>query len=77
MATDIEWTHTRNADGTITKGETWNFLIGCDKVSAGCKNCYAIQTAWIRMHNPMMAEKYAGTVKKTEGGKLNWTGHIS
>lgn len=62
----IEWT-----------GETWNPLIGCDKVSEGCKNCYAIQTAWIRMHNPVMKEKYAGTVEKTANGKLNWTGKIS
>lgn len=62
----IEWT-----------GETWNPIIGCDKVSAGCKNCYAIQTAWIRQHNPKMKEKYAGVVEKTENGKLNWTGKIN
>jgi len=62
----IEWTN-----------ETWNPLIGCTKVSAGCKNCYAIRTAWIRMHNPKMAERYAGTVEKTVGGQLNWTGKIN
>lgn len=62
----IEWT-----------GETWNPIIGCDKVSAGCKNCYAIQTAWIRQHNPKMAEKYAGVVEKTAGGQLNWTGKLN
>lgn len=62
----IEWT-----------GETWNPLIGCDKISAGCKNCYAIRTAWIRMHNPMMAERYAGTVEKTANGSLNWTGKVN
>src|SRR5437870_11566011 len=62
----IEWTQ-----------ETWNPLIGCDKVSAGCKNCYAIKTAWIRMHNPAMAKRYAGTVEKTAGGSLNWTGRIN
>lgn len=62
----IEWTE-----------ETWNALIGCDKVSAGCKNCYAIKTAWIRMHNPAMKEKYAGTVEKTANGSLNWTGKVS
>lgn len=62
----IEWTE-----------ETWNPLIGCTKVSAGCKNCYAIQTAWIRMHNPKMAERYAGTVEKTAGGQLNWTGRVN
>lgn len=66
MASKIEWT-----------GDTWNPLIGCDKVSAGCKNCYAIKTAWIRQHNPAMAEKYAGVVEKTANGSLNWTGKIS
>ena len=30
MATDIEWTD-----------ETWNPTTGCDKISPGCKNCYA------------------------------------
>ena len=37
MATKIEWV--KNPDGT--KGETWNPVTGCTKVSAGCKNCYA------------------------------------
>jgi protein gp37 len=66
MASKIEWTE-----------DTWNPLIGCYKVSAGCKNCYAIQTAWIRMHNHAMKEKYAGTVEKTAAGKLNWTGKVN
>ena len=30
MATKIEWTE-----------QTWNPSVGCDKVSEGCKNCYA------------------------------------
>ncbi|MES2004314.1 MAG: phage Gp37/Gp68 family protein [Bacteroidota bacterium] len=62
----IEWT-----------GETWNPLIGCDKISAGCKNCYAITTAWIRQHNPKMQEKFAGTVEKGANGQLNWTGKLN
>lgn len=62
----IEWTN-----------ETWNPLIGCTKTSAGCKNCYAIKTAWIRMHNPLMADRYAGTVGKTAGRQLNWTGRVN
>jgi protein gp37 len=62
----IEWTE-----------ETWNPLIGCSKVSPGCKNCYAIQTAWIRQHNPKMAERYSGVVEKTLGGSLNWTGRVN
>lgn len=66
MSSKIEWTN-----------ETWNPVIGCDKISAGCKNCYAIRTAWIRMHNPKMAGRYAGTAEKTAGGELNWTGKLN
>ena len=32
----IEWTHRPG-----TKSEVWNPTTGCDKVSQGCKNCYA------------------------------------
>lgn len=35
--TSIEWT--RNDDGS--PGRTWNPVVGCDKVSPGCTNCYA------------------------------------
>ena len=37
MATKIEWC--KNPDGS--KGEVWNPVTGCTKVSAGCLNCYA------------------------------------
>lgn len=35
--TAIGWC--RNADGT--EGKVWNPVVGCTKVSQGCKNCYA------------------------------------
>jgi protein gp37 len=41
MATKIEWV--QNPDGT--KGETWNPITGCSKISAGCRNCYAERMA--------------------------------
>lgn len=74
MSTNIEWTHTINNDGSISKGETWNPFAGCSKISAGCKNCYAIRDA-VRLaenNNPKIAEKYAGTVSGN-----NWTGKIN
>jgi len=46
MSTKIEWT-----------GETWNPVTGCNKVSSGCKNCYAE-----KMHKRLQGikpEKYA------------------
>lgn len=39
--TSIEWTTTRNPDGTITSGATWNPVTGCQEVSPGCSRCYA------------------------------------
>ena len=38
--TNINWTHRPG-----TKGCTWNPIIGCSKVSAGCANCYAEKMA--------------------------------
>lgn len=46
MPTKIEWTN-----------KTWNPTTGCNKVSDGCKNCYAE-----KMHKRQMAlnpQKYA------------------
>lgn len=39
--TKIEWTATRQRDGTVTPGATWNPVRGCTKVSPGCARCYA------------------------------------
>lgn len=61
----IEWTE-----------KTWNPVIGCDKVSAGCKNCYAMRMAYRLMHNPKMAGRYAGIAQKTASGDINWTGEV-
>lgn len=55
---------------------TWNPFIGCDKVSPGCENCYAIRMAWRLAHIPATKHIYGESVKKTAGGKLNWTGKI-
>lgn len=39
--TKIEWTATVGPDGTVHPGYTFNPWIGCQKVAAGCQNCYA------------------------------------
>jgi hypothetical protein len=62
----IEWTQ-----------KTWNPLVGCTKVSAGCKNCYAMRMAWRLVHNPVTKDKYAGTAEKTVNGQINWTGKVN
>lgn len=65
--TKIEWTEA-----------TLNFVAGCDKISPGCKNCYAIKEAWRLSHNPnsKVSLPYLATVEK-QGNLINWTGQIS
>lgn len=65
--TKIEW-----AD------ETWSPIIGCDRVSPGCRNCYAITTARIREGNPhpRVAAAFAGTTERTEDG-IDWSGKVN
>jgi protein gp37 len=39
--TTIEWTATHLPDGTVLPGYTMNPWWGCQRVSEGCRNCYA------------------------------------
>ncbi len=66
MTTKIEWV--KNPDGS--KGETWNPLAGCTKVSSGCTRCYAERMAvrQIGMGN----KNYAGTIKDGR-----WSGQVN
>lgn len=59
MSTKIEWTE-----------ETWNPIVGCSKVSAGCQNCYAEKMAY-RL-KCMGQAKYQEVVDEN-----GWTGEIS
>lgn len=63
----IEWTEA-----------TWNPLLGCDRVSAGCDRCYAITTATIRAGNPhpRVAAAFEGLTERRDG-RLDWTGRIN
>lgn len=46
--TGIMWTGTRRSDGTVVPGSTFNVWIGCTRVNAECKFCYA--EAWDKRH---------------------------
>jgi protein gp37 len=65
MATTIEWV--QNPDGT--KGETWNPIVGCTKVSPGCAHCYAETMA--KRLKAMGMEQYQDVVSDK-----GWTGKI-
>ncbi len=43
--TTIEWTQRRLANGTLIPGYTFNLVWGCQKVSEGCRGCYALSIA--------------------------------
>jgi protein gp37 len=66
--TGIEW-----ADAT------WNPILGCSKVSEGCRNCYAIRSVR-RMSgnpNPKIQAATRDLVMARPDGSLNWTGNIN
>lgn len=57
---------------------TWPIVAGCEYVSPGCSNCWAVRDTWRLMHNPHAGIRrlYAATVRKTAEGKLVWTGLV-
>jgi len=57
--TKIEWTD-----------ETWNPIVGCSKISAGCDECYAEKMANRLAHNPKAPHAYGHVIN--HDGK--WTG---
>lgn len=52
------------------KGETWNPIIGCSKVSEGCANCYAEKMA-IRLAHMPNAYEYSNVVRSNPS---EWNG---
>jgi protein gp37 len=57
--------------------DVWNPIVGCDKVSTGCKNCYAIRDAHRMAGNPneKIAQVYRG-LTEIRNGAPNWTGQV-
>lgn len=53
---------------------TWNPVIGCSKVSEGCRNCYAIRMAHRLGANPQTPQ-YKG-LTQVKGGKPEWTNKV-
>lgn len=69
MSTKIEWA-----------SESWNPVVGCTKISAGCQHCYALRFAVRLAHNPKLSvdarERYMSTVHKANG-HWEWTGRMA
>lgn len=66
IATGIEWTDL-----------TWNPVVGCTRVSAGCDNCYAIRQVHRMGANPNAKVKAANAelTRYKERG-LDWSGQV-
>jgi protein gp37 len=68
---NIEWT-----------SKTWNPIVGCSRVSAGCQNCYAINQAYrnaamgAKLDNPGRLAYYEGLTEK-RGNRVEWTGKVA
>ena len=60
--TQIEWTDA-----------TWNPVVGCSIVSAGCTNCYAMEMA--RRLQAMHIDKYNGLTRRS-GRRTIWNGVV-
>lgn len=60
--TQIEWTDS-----------TWNPVAGCSIISAGCKNCYAMEMA--RRLESMGMTKYTGLTRK-KNKRVVWNGKV-
>jgi len=60
---NIEWTD-----------ETWNPVLGCRRVSEGCRNCYAERMA-ARLANNPKTPQYDGVAEFTDDGP-RWTGKV-
>ncbi len=54
---------------------TWNPLVGCSRVSEGCRHCYAEQVAHSLVKR-FGSEKYKGLTRETPMGEARWTGEV-
>jgi protein gp37 len=58
---------------------SWPVTVGCDRVSPGCANCYAIRDAnrMASNPNPKVSEVYSGlAVHDHDAGTFDWTGTV-
>jgi protein gp37 len=71
VGTGIEWT---GVPGYLPG--TWNWALGCHRVSVACDNCYSI--AGSCRCEAFRLKQYKGlTYRNPETGRLDWTGKVS
>ena len=67
--TKISWTHLPGY-----KGETWNVILGCSRVSPGCSRCYAEVITARFAEDPK--SPFHGLATITNSGEARWTNEI-
>ena len=60
-------------------GRVWPFLKGCDRISEGCDDCYAIRQSHMRAANPnpKISRQFTGLTHRDADGPLDWTGRVN
>ena len=60
-------------------GRVWPFLKGCDRISDGCDDCYAIRQSHMRAANPNpeISRQFTGLTYRDADGRLGWTGRVN
>lgn len=74
--TPIQWTWAQNQDGTLIpmSGSTWNPLLGCKEVSAGCAGCYAARLIGTRFAKNPKLPMYHDIATVGANGHPHFTG---
>lgn len=65
MSSQITWTD-----------ETWEPVLGCERVSPGCQNCYAERLIAVRMAKNPCLPRYHGLASLNKAGEPRWTGVV-
>lgn len=75
--TPIQWTWDTAPDGTLIpmSGSTWNPILGCKEVSAGCRNCYAARLIGTRFSKNPKLPMYHDIATTAANGHPHFTGN--
>ena len=75
--TPIQWTWDTAPDGTLIpmSGSTWNPILGCKEVSAGCRECYAARLIGTRFSKNPKLPMYHDIATTAANGHPHFTGN--
>ncbi len=66
--------------GKAYREQTWNVIVGCSRVSAGCDNCYAIPECRRMSRNPGITQKHGvnpyNALVQVKNGAMDFSGKL-